>query len=147
MNNNEMRDVAVASAPLMTTPLAPLVVMGGIGILIYWAFKSDKKEEFEQLETVKSTVGNGTEPYKLTVQPTVQTVKQTVHETVQKSPMYTYIENSTVEDDEIGELEEEEIEESEPKLTDEQVKKEILRQAMSELGKRSAEARRKKRIK
>ena len=145
MNQDEVK-TAGAVAPLLGTPLAPFVMVGGVGVLGYLLYKKFKKNGSEPSETDESTVEE-------TVQTTVQTVKPTVQEavseqliepseTVQKTPMYTYTEDSTVEYEDI----EEEIETSEPQLTDEEIKKEVLRQAMSELGKRSGEARRKKKL-
>lgn len=145
MNNEEIK-TAGAVAPLLGTPLAPFVMVGGVGVLGYLLYKKFKKNGLEPSGTDESTVEE-------TVQSTVQTVKPTVQETVseqlnepsetvQKIPMYTYTEDSMVETEDI----EEEIETSEPQPTDEEIKKEVLRQAMSELGKRSGEARRKKKL-
>jgi len=106
-------------------------MVGEVGVLGYLLYKKFKKNGVEPSATDETTV-----------QETVNEQLSEPSETVQKSPMYTYIEDSTVENEDI----EEEIETSEPQPTDEEIKKEVLRQAMSELGKRSGEARRKKKL-
>lgn len=139
MNQEEIK-TAGAVAPLLGTPLAPFVMVGGVGVLGYLLYKKFKKNGSEPSGTDESTVEKAVQTVKPTVQETASEQLNEPSETVQKTPMYTYIEDSTVENEDV----EEEIETSEPQPTDEQLKKELLRQAMSELGKRSGEARRRK---
>jgi len=114
-----------AVLPFITNPVVLAVVgIGAIGLII----SGDEEEKANGAETVP----DGSEPYdeplnaKIStvpdaVYPDWGTVERTVEETVQTAVLTT----------------------NEPK-TDEELKKEMIRQTMSELGKRSAAARAKK---
>lgn len=123
-NTNPKDAVTVASVlwPLLTNPIT-IIAMAGIGggVLISKLLFGDDKPSASGSEPLKTVPEPLDEPY---VEP-LQTVEETVQPTV----------NEPFED----EPEEVEIEPSE-----EDIKREMLRQTMSELGKRSGAARRAK---
>jgi type IV secretory pathway VirB10-like protein len=117
--------------PLITSPIGLVVVgVGALGYTLYSIF-TEKEEEQEYSE---ETVHNGSEPYEepynddyLTVQETVEQPWETVVTTVEETVNVA-------------------VKEPLPTISDEDLKKEMIRQAMSELGKRSAVARKLKKI-
>ena len=116
--------------PFITSPVGLAVV--GVGALGYTLYSIFTEKEVEEQENGEETVQNGSEPYEepyyddyLTVEETVEQPWEAVEGTLEDTVNPTF-------------------EEPEPILSDEELKKEMIRQTMSELGKRSVAARRKR---
>ena len=117
--------------PFITSPVGLAVVgVGALGYTLYNIFTDEEKEE--EQENSEDTVPNGSEPYDephyedyLTAPKAVEEPWKAIQATVDDTVILA-------------------VEEPNTKLSDEEFKKEMIRQTMSELGKRSAAARRKK---
>ncbi len=132
MNHNDIKEIAkqptlLASLIGFINPatIVPVIAIGAVIVVINGVkkLKSENKQLLEDKKTPKNEkppLNNGIATVNPTVQPTVEPLNPTVK-------TYSETASDTVKN-----------------INDEALKKEMIRQAMSELGKRSAKARAKK---
>lgn len=147
MNANTAKALFGGLLPFITNPVTLAIVgIGAVGITVYGILSDDKKEQSNEHKP-SDTVPNGSKsfpkPFKRsystapdTVRKPLETVETTVTQTVKSTAEEPFATDGNGESHDTSE---------EPSLlSEEKDKKEMIRQAMSELGKRSAAARAKK---
>lgn len=147
MNANTAKALFGGLLPFITNPATLAIIgIGAVGITVY-GMLSDEKEDKDEEDSQSDNVPNGSEPCQqplnrtylavpATVNEQLETVEATVIETVETKAEEPFIPDGYGGDHDSSD----ELDAS----SEEATKKEVIRQAMSELGKRSGEARRKK---